>query len=182
MQSFQSSAVYVRGLVRGIAAAGKTEAVRQAGGDAIATLLTSPSLEAWWPQAGVVRLCEAMHAVGGEAFVAQVGRFAIKDSIAGVIAPLLKVVSTLGRAGPATFLARVGQFSGTAIRHVRFTWTDTGDRSGVLRIEYPPGVPPLVAPLWLGPIEYAFEVAHVAPPVPRLEATESRFQFTLAWG
>ncbi len=181
MTQFTSSAVYVRGLGRGVAVFGKTSDVRRHGSEVVARMLDAPSSQAWWPQADVVALCEAIHAAGGATLVADVGRFVVKDSISVVVQPFIKVVSALGVVTPATFFSRFGQFSLTAIRNVRFTWAEKSATAGELVVEYPPGVPETLAPLWLGPIEYTYEVARVEGRPTHISAKGPRYVFSLSW-
>lgn len=178
MPQFTGSAVYVRGLARGVATFGKADEVRRIGGDLVGRMLDDPSANAWWPQADVVALCFAIHRAGGEALVADVGRFVVKDSIAPVTQPFIKV---MGLVTPAAFFARFGQFSLTAIRNVLFHWNEKSPASGELVIEYPPGVPPLLAPLWLGAIEYAYEVSGREGKPTVITARGPRFVFSVEW-
>lgn len=181
MPQFTSSAVYVRGLGRGVATFGKVDEVRRSGGDVVGRMLDAPSSQAWWSQQDVVAFCTAVHQVGGEALMADVGRFVVKDSISLVVQPFIRVVSALGVVTPATFFSRFGQFSLTAIRNVLFHWTERSPTSGELVIEYPPGVPPLLAPLWLGPIEYTYEVARRESKPTIINARGPRFVFVVQW-
>lgn len=181
MPQFTSSAVYVRGLGRGVATYGKTEALRRMGGPVVERMLADPSSQPWWPQEEVVLFCTAIHAIGGEPLMADVGRFLVKDSISLVVQPFIKVVSALGVVTPATFLSRFGQFSLTAIRNVLFNWTERSATSGELVIEYPPGVPALLAPLWLGAIEYTYEVAGCEGKPTVITSRGPRFVFAVQW-
>lgn len=181
MPQFTSSAVYVRGLGRGVATYGKTDALRRLGGDVVARMLDEPASQAWWPQPDVVAFCTAIHEAGGETLMADVGRFVVTDSISLVVQPFVRMVSARGVVTPATFLSRFGQFSLTAIRNVLFHWTERSPTSGELVIEYPPGVPPLLAPLWLGAIEYTYEVARCGGRPTVITTRGPRFVFAVQW-
>lgn len=181
MPQFTSSAVYVRGLGRGVATYGKTDELRRIGGEGVARMLDQPSSQAWWPQPDVVAFCSAIHEVGGEPLMADVGRFVMKDSISLVVQPFIRVVSALGVVTPATFLSRFGQFSLTAVRNVLFHWNERSSNNGELVIEYPPGVPPLLAPLWLGAIEYTYEVARSEGKPTVITTRGPRFVFAVQW-
>lgn len=181
MNEFSSSAVYVRGLCRGVTSLGREAEVRRLGGAGVAAMLDAPNSRGWWPQSEVVPFVTAMHDVGGDAFVSDIGRFVVKDSISIVIQPFINVVSALGVVSPPTFFSRFNQFTLTAIRNVKFAWREAGANAGELVVEYPSPVPDYFGALWLGPIEYAYEVARRRGEPTRITATDGRFVFALAW-
>lgn len=181
MAEFQSSAIYMRGVVRAMAHHGKTEAVRKLASPAGLAMMDNTSAQGWWPQRDVVPLCEAIYAVGGEDLIIETGRYVMKDSVSSVIQPLFKVIGALGVVSPPTLFTRFSQFSSMAIRNIDISWTSTGEREGELVIEYPPPVPDWYGLLWVGPIEHAFELAGRKGAPPRVVGRDARFTFALSW-
>jgi hypothetical protein len=143
--------------------------------------LESPYGRGWWAANDAKEIVKAMAAVGGKALVRQVGRMAVLESISAIIRPFVSVILAVSGPSPAALFSRFPQLCEGSLRHVAFEWTAVGPKAGVLVIVYPSAVPSEFVELWLGAVDYVYEMTKVRGQPTNTSHFGGRLQLELSW-
>ena len=115
----------------------------------------------WMPARHTDALHEALHAIGGEEKVVQLGQEAARANGAAMLRPLLTTVLSLFGASPAALFGRMDALVGMYVKGTSFSWEPAGERGGVMRMRNVDRAPAAWYLRWKGPLLFAFEVASV---------------------
>ncbi len=194
MTDFQTSASYFAACVRALKQLGQFDAVilalQNAPRHAAAASntrgelwieLKNPYSRRWWEADEAKDVVRAIATVGGKALVRNVGRIAVLESMSAILRPFVSVVLAVSGPSPASLFSRFPQLCETSVRHVKFEWAAVGPKAGVLVVVYPSVVPPEFAELWLGAVDYVYELTKARGQASRSSHFGGRLQFELSW-
>jgi len=157
--TFEISAVYLGGLVKGLTLDGTLATVLARLGPDARAAMESPFAKAWWP-------CEVLEDVMANGFAImtpeQLTTFTngtMKRSVGPVLGPVISIALALGGGTPASLFKRLDTAIKSSMRGVTISYAERGPTSGTVRIQYPRPWVPRAVHAWCGALRYAFDAA-----------------------
>ena len=112
----------------------KLGAVRGRLSEAAVAFVDSPPLPGTWSDAHMlVELTEAVHSLGGDRAVLEMGRAVVTAQSLGALVPMVESVLRIFGTSPARLFARYDDLLRTTMRGLTFHYEPTSDRSGTMR-------------------------------------------------
>lgn len=180
---WETSAVYLGGLVKAARDAGLLERVLPRVSDEVRAAVADPHSRRWHPSRVTVGLSEAILEEAGAQALEELSFVVAKESFGPIVGSMAKVTLTLFGVSPATLFQRFDQSIQAAAKDVRASWRETGPRSGALSMRYPGSPPRPVETTLRGAIHFAFHLVGtrgtISPAVREPDGVSVRFD--LSW-
>ncbi len=143
--------------------AGLLEEVRKRMPAESAKLLEKPPLPISWVSGRHVdAILEAVLALGGEERLLQLAEEVARASFGPVLRPLLKTLTSLFGASPASLFGRLDAVLPVFVRGASFGYEAKGEREGLLKLRAVDKPARAWLLQWKGTLRFGFEVAQVA--------------------
>jgi hypothetical protein len=181
MADYVLSSTWVRGFVKVLRHEGRYDELLARAAPAVQVAMAEPGRELWWPRE-VGQGFVALIGTFPNAFAEKVGALVVRQSVAPIIMPLVKVVLAVSGKDPRTLLSRMPQLVNSSLRGVEVSFVSEGPGSGRLSLRYPFRVEEPTAYLWRGTVSYVLDMtdrALTAPP--ELTWSDDHQGFTLAY-
>jgi hypothetical protein len=145
-----------------LAKSGLEAAVRARVPEETRALFDKPPLPSSWVSARHIdALLEGLFAVGGEEALLRLAEDTTRASFGPVVLPLLKTLVALFGASPASMFSRLDSTVSVYMKGASFTYEETGEREGLLRLRTVDQPPRAWFLQWKGRLRFGFEVARV---------------------
>ena len=155
---YELSAAYMNGLVKSVRDAGMLEAILVGLPTDLRSAFSRPAMQAWWDAGFGERLVLAVFEQFGERAVEQVGYAVVADAMGPLLMPRIQSLLAEGGSPLHTLFGNLKHLIASAIRPIDVQWTQLGEHSGQLQVQYPHPVRKGIPILWRGAIRYVFEI------------------------
>lgn len=176
---WETSAVYLGGLVKAAREAGLLERVTPRVSGEVRAAIAEPHAKRWHPSQVTAAFTQAVLDEAGADALEDLSFTVAKDSFGPIVGSMAKVTLTLFGVSPATLFQRFDQSIQAAAKGVRASWRETGPRSGALTVRYPGSPPRPVETTLRGAIRFAFHLVGtrgtIAPAVREPDGLSVRF-------
>lgn len=142
---------------------GRTAAICERVSPSTAEALRKPPFPfAWMPAAALDEIQTALSALEGRAACVQLGLNAGRKLGGGVIAPVLRMATSLFGNTPATVFQNLERFYSMVLRGMQFTYEAVGPQEGLVTVHADGGgVPIALFDVTRGNLQYVFELCGV---------------------
>ncbi|MFZ5444711.1 MAG: hypothetical protein ACOZQL_32255 [Myxococcota bacterium] len=175
------SAVRVGGLARQLEKRGLTAAVLEHCRPETRSAIGAPHGVREHAGELLLDLNEAIVKVVGLETFAELNYEALRSSYGAIVRPMVLIALTLAGKTPATTLSRIPRSLSEVLPGVRGEWSDTGERSGRLAVEYPSPVAAHTEYAWRGALRFVAELSGTPAKIDRAAHDGAKLTFDLSW-
>lgn len=181
--SWETSAVYLSGMVKAARSAGLLDPLLPRLTDEARAAIAAPHSKRWHPSRVTTELTTALLETAGPIALEDLAFVVARDSFGPIVGSMAKVALTIVGASPATLFTRLDQSIQTAARGVKVSWTPTDAKSGVIVVQYPVVPPRAVEITWRGAIRFAFHLVGVPGSIADAvrDANDTALRFGVSW-
>jgi len=155
----QEAAAGLRAYVPWLRNEGLLEPLRARCSPKTAALLARPPLPtAWLDEATINEIYDGVEALRGLDGARAMGLYASRSALGMLLRPMLGMYLKLSGSTPASVFSHLPAMAALFIRGIAFSWTPRGPTQGELVIAYANRAPPALFQVWMGILEFAFEM------------------------
>ena len=157
-QTYEASGSYLGSWVKAAKEMKLFDRARGSLDEITARAVDAPQQRSWWSPEIFETFLLSLKLAGGEGAIKDASRISTYQTMGAIARPLISVTLAVFGGSPATLASRFGSFTSVGLRGLTFEWKADGKNAGTLLMFWPQPVPPELAGIWYGVIEFGFSV------------------------